>query len=69
LLKETARVLADPEDDPVVYTAAIGRAEVLCAMDRHLYGPAVVDFCRERGIEMIEIMNDVELMQRLRTPR
>ena len=56
-------VPADPTDDPVVYTAVDGRAEVLCAMDRDFYAPAVVAFCSQRGIE---VMNDVELLQRLR---
>jgi putative PIN family toxin of toxin-antitoxin system len=59
--------LADPNDDPVIYTAVAGRADVLCAMDRDFYAPGVVTFCRDRGIE---IMNDVELLQKLRaSPR
>ena len=56
-------VVADPNDDPVVYTAVAGRADVLCAMDRDFYSPEVITFCRERNIE---IMNDVELLQQLR---
>jgi len=56
-------VLADPNDDPVIYTAVAGRADVLCAMDRDFYAPGVIAFCRERSIE---IMNDVELLQKLR---
>lgn len=59
-------VLADPTDDPVIYTAVDGRADVLCAMDRDFYAPAVVAFCRQRGIE---IMNDVELLQVLRNEK
>jgi putative PIN family toxin of toxin-antitoxin system len=55
-------VLADPNDDPVIYTAVAGRADVLCAMDRDFYAPDVVGFCREQGIE---IMNDVQLLQML----
>src|SRR5258708_3928845 len=42
-------VLADPNDDPVVYTAIAGRADVLCAVDRDFYAADVVSFCRERG--------------------
>ena len=57
-------VLADPTDDPVIYTAVDGRADILCAMDRDFYAPAVVAFCRQRGIE---IMNDVELLRMLRS--
>jgi hypothetical protein len=56
-------VLADPTDDPIIYTAVDGQVDVLCAMDRDFYAPAVVAFCRQRGIE---IMNDVELLRRLR---
>lgn len=55
-------VLADSNDDPVVYTAVAGRADVLCALDRDFYAAEVVTFCRERGIE---IMNDVELLRKL----
>ena len=55
-------VLSDPNDDPVVYTAVVGGADVLCALDRDFYAADVVAFCRERGIE---IMNDVDLLRRL----
>jgi hypothetical protein len=36
---------------------------VLCTRDRDFYAPEVVAFCRQRGIE---VMNDVELLRRLR---
>ena len=55
-------VLADPNDDPVVYTAVAGRADVLCTLDRDFYVAEVVSFCRELGIAVV---NDVELLQRL----
>jgi uncharacterized protein len=53
----------DPDDDPVLYTAVDGRADVLCALDRDFYAPEVLAFCQQRGIE---VMNDVALLQRLR---
>ena len=59
----TPVILADPTDDPVIYTAVDGRADVLCAMDRDFCAPAVLAFCRQRSIE---VMNDVELLQKLR---
>jgi len=55
-------VLQDPNDDPVVYTAVAGRADVLCASDRDFYVPEVVAFCGDRGIR---IMNDVDLLREL----
>lgn len=59
----TPVVLTDPNDDPVVYTAVAGGADILCALDRDFYRPQVIDFCRQNGIE---IMNDVELLKKLR---
>lgn len=56
-------VSTDPNDDPVVFTAVAGRSDVLCALDRDFYTPQVISFCGERGIE---IMNDVELLERLK---
>src|SRR5713101_8292621 len=52
----TPVVLTDPNDDPAVYTAVAGRAEVLCTLDRDFYTHQVISFCGERGIE---VMNDV----------
>jgi len=56
-------VVKDPRDDPVLFTAVAGRANVLCTLDRDFYDPAVLDFCRTLGIA---VMNDVELLQLLR---
>jgi putative PIN family toxin of toxin-antitoxin system len=55
-------VLTDPNDDPVVYTAVYGKADVLCTLDRDFFEPEVVAFCRNCGIS---ILNDVELLRRL----
>jgi putative PIN family toxin of toxin-antitoxin system len=55
-------VLTDPNDDPVVYAAVYGKADVLCTLDRDFSEPEVVAFCRNRGIS---ILNDVELLQKL----
>jgi len=56
-------VLADPNDDPVVYTAIAGQAGVLCALDRDFYSGEVISFCRDHNIE---IMNEVQLLARLK---
>jgi putative PIN family toxin of toxin-antitoxin system len=59
---EAPVVLKDPNDDPVIYAAICGRADVLCTLDRDFSEPEVVAFCRRRGIS---ILNDVELLRRL----
>lgn len=58
-------VLTDPDDDPVVYTAVDGRADVLCTRDRHLLQPDVVAFCGGHGIS---VMDEVDLL-RLLSPK
>jgi putative PIN family toxin of toxin-antitoxin system len=56
-------ILSDPEDDAVLYTAAEGKADVLCTRNvRHFESPEVRRFCAERGIRM---MTDLELLAEL----
>ncbi|MGA2032023.1 MAG: putative toxin-antitoxin system toxin component, PIN family [Thermoguttaceae bacterium] len=64
LPKPVPRVVpGDPDDDLIVAVAVAGRADVICTLDHHFYENQVQDYCRAR---MIEIMDDVELLVRLR---
>jgi len=56
-------VPADSADDPVVHTAVVGQAEILCTLNRDFYHPSVVDYCRERGVF---IGGDVEVLDLVR---
>jgi predicted nucleic acid-binding protein len=56
-------VLSDPDDDPIVHTAVVGRADFLCTLNRHFYAVSVRSHCLERGIL---IANDVDLLSFLR---
>ena len=56
-------VLKDTNDDPVIYTAIAGAADVICTVDRHFYEPNVLEFCYRQGIQ---ILNDLDLLQDLR---
>lgn len=59
-------VLRDPDDDPIIYTALVGRADILCTVDNHFYDPNVLTFyARYR----IRVMFDLELLQLLKTLR
>lgn len=51
-------VTADPDDDPIVQTAVLGRVDVLCTRDAHLLEAAVVEYCASHGIR---VTNDIEL--------
>jgi len=54
-------VLSDPADDPVLYTAADGRADVLCTRNiRHFDTPEVQGFCLDHGIR---IMTDLDVLR------
>lgn len=55
--------LSDPADDPVLYTAADGAADVLCARNtRHFSSPAVEAFCAGHGIR---VMTDLDILREL----
>jgi putative PIN family toxin of toxin-antitoxin system len=56
-------VPADPDDDSIVHTAVMGRADALCTLNRDFFNPRVRDYCPERGVM---IANDVELLILLR---
>ncbi|BDC48771.1 hypothetical protein F183_A10870 [Bryobacterales bacterium F-183] len=56
-------VLEDPEDDPVVYTAIAGDADILCTVDKHFYALNVLAFCARHKIR---VMTDVQLLRLLR---
>ena len=52
-------VRKDPNDDPIIYTAVVGKADVICTLDRHFSDPPVLEFCRMRDIR---VMSDLELL-------
>ena len=56
-------VLSDPADDPVLYTAADGEADVLCTGNvRHFATLEVQNFCVARGIR---VLTDVAVLREL----
>jgi putative PIN family toxin of toxin-antitoxin system len=58
---------SDPDDDPVLYTAADGHADVLCTLNlRHFSSAAVKTFCQRRSIR---VMTDVDVLQELFSDR
>jgi len=63
-ISEGPVVPKDVDDDPIIYTAVAGRAEVLCTRDAHFYEESVQEFCRRRGIA---IMDDLELLRVIRS--
>jgi uncharacterized protein len=59
---EASVVLKDPNDDPIIYTAVAGKADVLCTLDQHFYDSDVVRFAKRRGIR---ILTDLQLLSEL----
>jgi putative PIN family toxin of toxin-antitoxin system len=59
-----AIVTSDPDDDPIVATAVIGRAEYLCSLDRHFFAPEVQAYCAQHGVRVV---TDVEFLAQLRS--
>ena len=56
-------VTFDPDDDMVIATAMLGKADVICTRDHHLLHADVVAYCRAHAIE---ILRDVDLLAILR---
>ena len=55
--------LSDPADDPVLYTAADGNADVHCTLNtRHFSASAAQAFCKEHAIR---VMTDIEVLREL----
>jgi len=56
-------VPSDPDDDPVVHTAVVGRAEILCTLNGDFYHAGVLKYCQERGVL---VGSDVDILDLLR---
>jgi putative PIN family toxin of toxin-antitoxin system len=59
-------VPSDADDDPVVHTAVVGRADILCTLNRDFYHASVLEYCRERGVL---VGSDVAILDLLRGRR
>ena len=57
-------VSKDVDDDPIIYTAVTGKADVLCTLDAHFYEDSVKSFCAQKSIA---IMDDAELLRVMRS--
>lgn len=56
-------VVSDPDDDPILQTAILGRADILCTRDEAFRHQAVERVCAAHGIR---ILDDVILLRELR---
>lgn len=56
-------VATDPDDDIVVQTAVVAKADVICTRDRHIRNPEVISYCSKLSIR---ILDDLELLLLLR---
>lgn len=56
-------VPSDADDDPVVHAAVVGRAEILCTLNRDFYHSSVLEYCKQRGVL---IGSDVDILDLLR---
>ena len=57
-------ILSDPDDDPILQTAILGQADVLCTRDPAFDHAAVQDVCSDHAIR---IPDDVALMREIRS--
>jgi putative PIN family toxin of toxin-antitoxin system len=55
------------EDDPVVHTAVVGQAEILCTLNRDYYHASVLEYCKERGVLVGSDVAVLDLLRRRRS--
>jgi len=55
-------VVADPDDDPIVQTAVLGKVDSLCTRDAHVLEAAVLRYCSKYGVK---VTNDIDLYHAL----
>jgi len=63
LPEASAAVVSDPDDDPILQTAIVGHADVLCTRDEAFRHEVVERVCTAHGIR---ILDDIALLQELR---
>jgi predicted nucleic acid-binding protein len=53
-------IISDPDDDPILQTAIVGRADILCTRDEAFRHEAVERVCAANGIS---ILDDIALLR------
>jgi putative PIN family toxin of toxin-antitoxin system len=56
-------IISDPDDDPILQTAIVGRADILCTRDEAFRHEVVGRVCTANGIK---ILDDITLLHELR---
>jgi predicted nucleic acid-binding protein len=63
LVEVSPAVVRDPDDDPILQTAILGRADILCTRDEAFRNEVVKEVCTAYSIK---ILDDISLLQELR---
>jgi predicted nucleic acid-binding protein len=62
---KSVRVTRDKNDDPVIETAVLAKANYLCSIDKDIGATEVLDHCKAVGVEVV---SDTTLIAILRNP-
>ena len=57
------RIVSDPDDDPILQTAILGRADILCTRDEAFHHRVVEEVCSAHGLRVVD---DIAFLQELR---
>ena len=56
-------IISDPDDDPILQTAILGRADILCTRDEAFRYEVVEQVCAAHGTR---VLDDIALMREFR---
>lgn len=61
---EVAKVTRDIDDDPIIETALVAKAQFLCSLDRDILDQAVISYCESHGVQVVDDVAMIGFLRR-----
>jgi predicted nucleic acid-binding protein len=61
---KVAKVTPDIDDDPIIETAVVAKAQFLCSLDRDILDQAVISYCESHGVQVVDDLAMIGILRR-----